>query len=92
MGVTRIFEKIEEGIKNQQAEISGAKKMVLDWAQRQALHHHNQEMSGQPHFSLGYKLAQKMVFKKVILNIDIQGVPKKSVICGKWSLRATGLS
>ena len=67
MGVTRIFEKIEEGIKNQQAEISGVKKMVLDWAQRQALHHHNQEMSGQPHFSLGYKLAQKMVFKKVIL-------------------------
>ena len=66
MGVTRIFEKIEEGVKNQQAEISGVKKMVLDWAQRQALHHHTQEMSGQSHSSLGYRLAQKTVFKKVI--------------------------
>ena len=65
MGVTRIYEKIEEGVKNQQAEISGVKKMVLNWAQRQALHHHTQEMSGKPHSSLGYRLAQKTVFKKV---------------------------
>ena len=65
MGVTRIYEKIEEGIKNQQAEISGIKRMVLNWAQSQALHHHTQEMSGQPHSSLGYRLAQKTVLKKV---------------------------
>ena len=65
MGVTRIFEKIEEGVKNQQAEISGVKKIILNWAQRQALHHHTQEMSGQSHSSLGYRLAQKTVFKKV---------------------------
>ena len=65
MGVTRIYEKIEEGVKNQQAEISGVKRMVLNWAQSQALHHHTQEMSGQPHSSLGYRLAQKTVLKKV---------------------------
>ena len=65
MGVTRIYEKNEEGIKNQQAEISGIKRMVLNWAQSRALNHHTQEMSGQPHSSLGYRLAQKTVFKKV---------------------------
>ena len=65
MRVTRIFEKIEERIKNQQAEISGVKKMVLNWAQRQALQHHRQEMSGKSHSSIGYRLAQKTVLKKV---------------------------
>ena len=69
MGVTRIFEKIEEGVKNQQAEISGVKKMVLNWAQRQALQHHMQEMSGKSHSSLGYRLAQKTVLKKVMSQI-----------------------
>ena len=66
MGVTRIFEKIEEGVKNQQAEISGVKKMVLNWAQNQALRHHTLEMSGKPHSSFGYRLAQKTVLKKVL--------------------------
>ena len=42
MGVTRIFEKIEEGIRNQEAEMTGIKKKVFNWAQKQALHHHEQ--------------------------------------------------
>ena len=42
MGVTRIFEKIEEGIRNQEAEMAGIKKKVFNWAQKQALHHHEQ--------------------------------------------------
>ena len=66
MGVTRIFEKIEEGIRNQEAELSGIKKSVFNWAQRQALHHHLQEQYGQPHSSLGYTLAKKMILSKVI--------------------------
>ena len=65
MGVTRIFEKIEEGIRNQEAELSGIKKSVFNWAQRQALHHHLQEQHGQPHSSLGYTLAKKLVLSKV---------------------------
>ena len=65
MGVTRIFEKIEEGVRNQESELTGVKKMVFNWAQRQALDHHHQEMSGKRHTGLGYKLAQKLVFNKL---------------------------
>ena len=65
MGVTRIFEKIEEGIRAREAELTGLKARVFHWAQRQALHHHKQEESGKPHSSLGYSLAQKLVFNKV---------------------------
>ena len=56
MGVTRIFEKIEEGIRAREAELTGLKARVFHWAQRQALHHHKQEESGKPHSSLGYSL------------------------------------
>ena len=45
MGVTRIFEKIEEGIRGREAELTGLKRAVFNWAQRQALHHHKQEES-----------------------------------------------
>ena len=61
MGVTRIFEKIEEGIKKQGAGsrykhgmqttlyslvFSGVRKRLGDWAKRQATAHHTREMSG----------------------------------------------
>ena len=65
MGVTRIFEKIEEGIRAREGELTGLKARVFQWAQSQALHHHKQEESGKPHSSLGYSLAQKLVFNKV---------------------------
>ena len=65
MGVTRIFEKIEEGIKKKGADTKGVKKMLVDWAKNQALHHHKQEESGKHHSSLGYTLAKKLVFSKV---------------------------
>ena len=45
MGVTRIFEKIEEGIRGREAELTGLKRAVFNWAQRQALHHHKQEIN-----------------------------------------------
>ena len=65
MGVTRIFEKIEEGIRGREAELTGLKRAVFNWAQRQALHHHKQEESGNPHSSIGYNLAKKLVLDKV---------------------------
>ena len=70
MGVTRIFEKIEEGIRAREAELTGLKARVFHWAQRQALHHHKQEESGKPHSSLGYSLAQKLVFNRVSSTIQ----------------------
>ena len=65
MGVTRIYEKIEEGIKNKGRDTKGLKRVIVDWAKNQALHHHQQEESGKPHSSLQYTLARKLILSKV---------------------------
>ena len=65
MGVTRIYEKIEEGIKNKGRDTKGLKRLIVDWAKNQALHHHQQEESGKAHSSLGYTLARKLILSKV---------------------------
>ena len=65
MGVTRIFEKIEEGIKSKGSDTKGLRKKIVDWAKNQALNHHKQEESGTPHSSLGYTIAKKLIFNKV---------------------------
>lgn len=36
-----------------------------DWAKAEALAHHKAEEQGQPHTSLGYRLAHKIVLSKV---------------------------
>merc|ERR1719347_1097447 len=46
-------------------EASGLKRMVGDWAKRQALLHHEAEMAGEVHSSLGYTIARKMILSKV---------------------------
>ena len=70
MGVTRIFEKIEEGIRTKEADLTGIKKSLFNWARNQALHHHQQEELGKHHSSLGYSIAQKLVFRLKIIVIE----------------------
>ena len=82
MGVTRIFEKIEEGIRNQEAELTGIKKRVFNWAQRQALHHHLQEQQGQPHSSLGYTLAKKLVLSKIHKKLGFEQAVHNGFVIG----------
>ena len=61
MGVTRIFEKIEDGIKKKGADTKGLKRKIVDWAKSQALNHHKQEESGKVHSSLGYTIGKKLL-------------------------------
>ena len=65
MGVTRVFEKVEEAMRLQGASSTGLKKKIGDWAKAQALHHHESEMGGKTHNSLGYQIAKRLVFSKV---------------------------
>jgi len=64
VGVPRVFEKIEEGMKAAGAK-SGIKKKLADWAKSEALAHHAAEEGGKPHTSLGYRLAHKLILSKV---------------------------
>ena len=65
MGVTRVFEKVEEAMKKQSVNSPLLKRKLGEWAKSQALNHYRMGMKGQSHWSLGYKLAQKIVFSKV---------------------------
>jgi len=64
VGVPRVFEKIEEGMRSAAVK-SGVKKKVGDWAKAQALAHHKAEEAGKAHTSIGYRLAHKIVLSKV---------------------------
>ena len=39
---------------------------LVDWAKSEALAHHAAEEGGQPHTSIGYTLAHKLVLSKVL--------------------------
>eukprot|EP00092_Neocalanus_flemingeri_P015406 GFUD01016671.1.p1 GENE.GFUD01016671.1~~GFUD01016671.1.p1 ORF type:complete len:503 (-),score=107.18 GFUD01016671.1:41-1348(-) len=82
MGVTRVFEKVEEAMKMQGANTTGIKKMIGDWAKSQALHHHQMEMSGKAHSSLGYKLARKLVFSKVHKALGVTNAERNGIAIG----------
>ena len=64
-GFAYFMEKIEEGIKSKGSDTKGLRRKIVDWAKTQALHHHKQEESGEPHSSLGYTIAKKLIFSKV---------------------------
>ena len=46
LGVPRVWEKIEEGVKEAGKDTAGIKKAILDWAKRQAMEHHTLNMNG----------------------------------------------
>jgi len=81
VGVPRVWEKIEEGIKSK-ASSSGAKKLVMDWAKRQALAHHAAEEKGVAHTSLGYTLASKLIFSKLHKALGMEGGKGKGFAIG----------
>ena len=45
-GVPRVWEKIEEKLKELGKKNSGLKKVVMDWAKNAALQHHTDKMAG----------------------------------------------
>jgi len=81
VGVPRVWEKIEEGIKSK-ASSRGPKKMVMDWAKRQALAHHAAEEKGVPHSSLGYTLAHMLIFSKLHKALGMEGGKGKGYAIG----------
>ena len=59
VGVPRVFEKLEESLREGLESAKGPKSKILKWAQAQALAHHEREMSGVADKSLRYRLAKK---------------------------------
>ena len=82
LGVPRVFEKIEDGIKSKGADTKGVKKFIVDWAKNQALNHHKQEESGKSHSSFGYNIAKKLVFSKVHDGLGFTNAQKHGFIIG----------
>jgi len=81
-GVPRVFEKVEEAMKKQGATTKGLKKLLVDWAKSQAIHHHKMEENGRPHNSIGYQLARKLVFSKVHDALGLTNTARNGIIIG----------
>ena len=85
VGVPRVFEKIEESIKDGLKKAPGPKQKIVNWAMGQALGHHEREMSGVADNSLGYKLAKKLVLSKIHQGLGLDRTVPNDFAIGKCS-------
>ena len=65
VGVPRVWEKIEERMRQVGKETKGVKKAIADWAKSMGTRHHDIEMTGKTDNSIGYKIAKKLVLSRV---------------------------
>jgi len=65
IGVPRVWEKMEERIKEFGAKRPAAAKKIINWAKNAALEHHMARMYGKPDNSLSYRIASKYMLKQV---------------------------
>ena len=75
-GVPRVFEKIAEKMQEVGRSNTGLKKKIGDWAKTTATQHHTDVRNGVKNDSLGYKVAQKLVFSKVHQALGLEQVRK----------------
>ncbi|XP_043832340.1 long-chain-fatty-acid--CoA ligase ACSBG2-like isoform X1 [Dromiciops gliroides] len=65
LGVPRVWEKMQEKMKEAGAASSSFKKKVATWAKSVGLQKNVKRMNGEAEFSLGYHLAKWLVYSKV---------------------------
>ncbi|XP_072458077.1 long-chain-fatty-acid--CoA ligase ACSBG2 isoform X2 [Notamacropus eugenii] len=65
LGVPRVWEKMQEKMKEAGANSSSFKKKVAAWAKSIGFQRHMRRMTGETDFSLSYHLAKWLVFSKV---------------------------
>ena len=65
LGVPRVWEKIEEKMREIAKQNSGVKKMIANWAKQAAFEHHAERMAGRPGNSLRYRIARKLILSRI---------------------------
>lgn len=65
LGVPRVWEKIEEKMREIGKQNSGVKKLVADWAKQAAYEHHTDLIAGKPGNSLRYRIARKLILSRI---------------------------
>lgn len=64
VAVPRVFEKVRQEAERQ-ASLSGAKKRIFGWALKTGQKHREEVLLGETPSSLGWKIANKLVFSKI---------------------------
>jgi len=64
VAVPRVFEKVRQEAERQ-SSLSGAKKRIFGWAVKTGGKHREEILSGETPSSLGWKIANKLVFSKI---------------------------
>ena len=70
----------------QGASSKGLKKKIVDWANSEALYHHQMEMRGTSLNSFGYRLAKQLVFSNVQAALGLSHVAKHGIRIGGASV------
>lgn len=64
VAVPRVFEKVRQEAERQ-SSLSGAKKKIFGWAVKTGQKHREEILSGETPSSLGWKIANKLVYSKI---------------------------
>jgi len=65
LGVPRVWEKIEEKMREIAKQNSGIKRAVANWAKAAAFEHHAERMAGRPGNSFRYRIAQRLILSRI---------------------------
>lgn len=82
LGVPRVWEKIEERIREAGKTTTGLKRTLADWAKKEALEHHLRRDGGDPSSRLTYRLAKRLVLSKVHAALGLDEVVDLEVATG----------
>jgi len=88
LGVPRVWEKIEEKMKELGRKNTGIKKSVMDWAKAAALEHHTERMQGRPGNSLSYRIARTLILKRIHAALGLQRAGADPEVGGFYSSAA----
>ncbi|XP_040565125.1 long-chain-fatty-acid--CoA ligase ACSBG2 [Lepeophtheirus salmonis] len=77
-GVPRVYEKIEEKMRELGKANTGFKKAFGEWAKKTGLNHNMKSLEGQQPGGISYPLAKKLIFKKVKEGLGLD----KARMCG----------
>eukprot|EP00088_Acartia_fossae_P068053 TRINITY_DN8561_c0_g1_i2.p1 TRINITY_DN8561_c0_g1~~TRINITY_DN8561_c0_g1_i2.p1 ORF type:complete len:693 (-),score=116.94 TRINITY_DN8561_c0_g1_i2:294-2372(-) len=88
IGVPRVWEKMEERIREFGAKRPPAIKKIINWAKTSALDHHLARMQGKSDNSFGYKISKNLFLKQVHKSLGLENAVNNSGEAGFFTAAA----
>jgi len=72
VAVPRVYEKMHDKLESQLSELSGGKRILVDWCRKISTEHHNSILSGGTGIGLKYSLANKLVLSNIHSKLGLE--------------------